>query len=358
MDALRDWAHRNRWVASFIERAKDRRRERAFSDALAATVGAAVRYRTPEDALASARDQVALLQAIEDPAPRKGSPSKVRIRAPDLETLAQALRSNASIGPRELRASERIASIDPAELSAFKLYLAIFWLANEPVIRSMRSIPREHIVLHMSCVSRLARAERSIESFPAGAAHTTHLKLVGTGTACTYDPATALLSVAAEDSYECLPQKVFQGLALLTLAHNPTTVVKLDDDHRLIDASELDKLLRFAAASSDALQLGEVNRTPSPSAHHRGWHFGKCAQGDLNERILEMPAPPKWTAGSSGYILNRAALWRILWASLYYRQWLEAVLYEDIALAEVANKTGIRIVNVRMTPAIGAISDY
>jgi hypothetical protein len=358
MDALKDWAHRNRWLATFFEKAKDRRRDRAFATYLSASVGEAVRWRTREDALACARQQLALLQAVADTAPRKGSPSKVKIRAPDLRLLSDIASTNTPLDEHALRAAERVASIDPAELSAFKLYLAVLWLVNAATIDSLRSIARDRIVLHMSCEPRIARAERSIESFPVGSARATHLKLIGTGKHCTFDPVTGLLSVMARDSYECLPQKVFQGLSLLTLAHDPSAIAKLDDDHRLIDGNELDKLLTYATTSSEALQLGEVNRTTSPSAHHRGWHFGKCTSSELNERILEMPTPMKWAAGSAGYILNRGALWRVLWASLYYRQWLEEILYEDIALAEVATKTGIRIVQVSMGRAIGAVSDY
>jgi hypothetical protein len=184
------------------------------------------------------------------------------------------------------------------------------------------------------------------------------LKLIGNGERYAYDAANSLVSAHSKDSYECLPQKVFYGLALLTLACNPDCILKLDDDHRLKSSGELDRLLTFASNSGEPMQLGEVNRTPSPSAHHRAWHFGKCTDADLNQRLLEMPAPTKWAAGSSGYILNRPALWRILWASLYYRQWLDQVLYEDISLAEVASKTGIRIVHVPLSQAIGVVSEY
>lgn len=353
---IRQWAHRNRWVAGFLERAKDRRRDADFARHLDATIGKAVRWQRADEAIACATSELVALRALPEPPARKGSPSKVGIRAPLLHLIDETLRSNAAIGARELAAAEQIASIDPAEAGAYRLYLAIAWLANADLLAAMRTTARDRIVLHMSCAPRLARAELSIASFPPNAANTTHLKLVGNGNQHTFD--AGLLSVAAADSYESLPQKVFQGLSLLTLAHNPSAIVKLDDDHRLRDSNELDELLSFASSSSEAMQLGDINRTPSPSAHHRGWHFGKCSRAELNDRILEMPAPVKWAAGSAGYILNRPALWRILWASLYYRQWLEEIIYEDIALAEVATKTGIRLVNVEMQRAIGAVSEY
>ncbi|HVF18283.1 MAG TPA: hypothetical protein VNA21_15285 [Steroidobacteraceae bacterium] len=358
MEALKDWIHRNRWLAGLIERAKNQRRDETFAKHLDASIGEAVRWQTPDEALQCARRQLKALTSLEDQPPRKGSPSKVRIRSKDLQLLLDTLSTGDRVDAHTFRAAERVASIDPADLSAFKLYLSVVWLANAELIRALRATSRDRVVLHMSCVPRLNRANKSIESFGNSVSSLQHLKLVGTGQDYTFDTATQLLGVPAGDSYECLPQKVFQALALLTLAHNPSTLVKLDDDHRLANASELEKLLSFAAASSEAMQLGEVNLTPSPSAHHRGWHFGKCARSELNDQIVEMPAPAKWAAGSAGYIVNRGALWRILWASLYYRQWLEAILYEDIALAEVATKTGIRIVQVRMNRAIGAVTEY
>jgi hypothetical protein len=359
MNRFKEWAHRNRAISSWIELIKDRQRDSAFDANLQASVGEAVLWHSHNEVLQYSRQRLASLRAMQAPAPRKGSPSKVIIRAADLDLLNPSLDGDSPIGDRELAAAERVASIDPEELDPFRLYLGIFWLRNESVIRSLRTVSRERIVLHMSCTPRLARAELSIQSFAGDTQlNATHLKLVGNGERYAFEPSTALLSAHSRDSYECLPQKVFYGLALLAIACNPSCVLKLDDDHRLKNATELERLLAYAANSSDALQLGEVNRTPSPSAHHRAWHFGKCATAELNEKLLEMPAPSKWAAGSSGYILNRGALWRVLWASLYYRQWVEQILYEDIALAEVAAKTGIRIVHVPLSRAIGAVSDY
>jgi hypothetical protein len=358
MEALKDWIHRSKWLAGIIESVKNQRRDAAFSEHLNASVGEAVRWQSADAALQCARAQLQALTSLDDQPPRKGSPSKVRIRSNDLQLLLDTFSTGETPDARTLRAAERVASIDPEEVSAFKLYLAVFWLVNAQLIGALRSTSRDRIVLHMSCVPRLNRADKSIASFDNSESRLEHLKLVGTGKGYTFDAATHLLGVPAGDSYECLPQKVFQALALLTLAHNPDALVKLDDDHRLANTNELEKLLAFAAGSSEALQLGEVNRTPSPSAHHRGWHFGKCARSELNDQIVEMPAPAKWAAGSAGYIVNRGALWRILWASLYYRHWLEQIVYEDIALAEVATKTGIRIVQVRMNRAIGAVADY
>jgi hypothetical protein len=359
MNRLKQWAHRNRLVAQLVERSKDRQRARAFATYLHETLGVAVGWQSRSTVVAHAREQLARLQAIPAPAPRKGSPSKVAIRAPDLALIAAHLDQERPIDEEALSAAARVASVDPEERTAFGLYLAILWLNNESVVQALRTATRKRIVLHMTCVPRLLRADLSIQSFAGDEAlAATHLKLVGNDERYAFDATNSLVSAHSKDSYECLPQKVFYGLALLTLACNPECILKLDDDHRLKATAELDRLLTFASSSSEPMQLGEVNWTSSPSAHHRAWHFEKCANASLNHQLLEMPAPTKWAAGSSGYILNRPALWRILWASLYYRQWLDQILYEDIALAEVASKTGIRIVHVPLSRAIGAVSEY
>ncbi len=361
MQWLRERAHRNPWVAGFFERARDRRRARHFDEHLQASIGVAVRWRRREEAIACLCAQVGALQAVPPPPPRKGSPSRIVIREPDLALIDAACRNEATvrIGPEELQAAARVASLDPANVRAFQLYLAACWLHHEPLMAALRGATSERIVVHMSCAPRLSRADLSIASFASQPlTQLSHLKLIGNGSRISFDASSGLLGVAADDSYESLPQKMFQGLAILVLACDPQCILKLDDDHRLKSAAELGPLLDFAASQSEPMQLGQINRALIPSAHHRAWHFGKCADPDLNERILAVPTPLQWAAGSSGYILNRPALWRILWAALYYDRWLNEILYEDLALAEVAAKTGIRIVNAPLARAIGAVSEY
>lgn len=356
---LKERARRQRHVAAVLEWRKDRQRDRRFAAHLDRTVGIATRWRIASEPLATAREIVHRMRLVPEPPARKGSPSLIGIRAADLEALAQVLSSDAQLSAQALDAAARIASVEPESADAFLLYLAIFWLVNERTIAQLRLAATDCIALHMTCAARVARADRSIASFGVAALPSlTHLKLIGTGEDFRFAPSEMVLGVACRDSYECLPQKVFQGLAIITLACNPQCIVKLDDDHRLEDAIELERILRFAAKSHDALQLGEVNRTALPSAHHRAWHFGKCGSAAIGSRPLEMPTPLKWAAGSAGYVLNRAALWRVLWSSLYYAHWLDEIVYEDIALAEVATKTGIRIVEMQMKQAMGAVSEY
>lgn len=355
-DALKDFAHRTPLIANLIEHTHDRRRQARFRAHLQDTLGVAVHWHSAEHALRDARECIERMSAQQPPAARKGSPAITNIRAADLSALRDLTAVDA-IDASHVQAAARIASVDPADASAFIAYLALFWIRHRDAIVRLRDCARDHIVLHMTCRARLQRAQRSIESFSPSQSEW-HLKLVGGGTSYEFDAAESLLEVPADDTYECLPQKIFQGLTLLTLACNPASILKVDDDHRLADATAMQRLLAYAGGSPAPLQFGDVNRTPLPSAHHRAWHFGKCRSAEIGARPLEMPTPLKWAAGSAGYILNRAALWRVTWASLYYARWLDEILYEDVALAEVASKTGIRLVNTKMRRAIGAVSEY
>lgn len=359
MLGLKDRVHRSRLIAELVNRVHWRSHERHFERHLADSVGEAVQWRCREYVRADLRSSLDLLLRAEPAPSRKGSPSRQAIINPSLQALKRAVESGPEISGADLRVAARIASIDPANLRAFRLYLAAFWLHNEPAIDRLRETLPEKLIVHISCLPRQSRAQESTESFAGfDRKDTGQVILVGHASENSFDADGSLLHITADDSYEGLPRKTFEGLGLLALACNPACVLKLDDDHRLKDRAMLGRLLDFASSTQGALQMGEVNRVQLPSAHHRAWHFGKCTSPELNDRILTLPAPRRWAAGSAGYILNRGALWRLLWASLYYDRWLGEILYEDLAVAEVAIKTGIRVINAPMRAAIAAVAEY
>ncbi|MGI9247352.1 MAG: hypothetical protein ACR2I8_11745, partial [Steroidobacteraceae bacterium] len=117
-------------------------------------------------------------------------------------------------------------------------------------------------------------------------------------------------------------------------------------------------ILKRANAHKNAVQLGRKSRLSIASAHHRAWHYGKCRDANLNRRPMEFPAPAEYILGGYGYVLNAAAIRHLLWASIFLRGWLSHVMYEDMAIGEVAPKTGIALLNVDMGPAIHAVEAY
>jgi len=358
---MKQFVHRNRFLSALLEAVRNYRRDRRFSTHLRQSIGAATQWQRPEMVREVAFRQVQRLLLADEPTQKKGYPPLSHIRGSEIAALEQALRPSARqlLGPAELAAAARVASLDPADSGAFSLYLAVFWLINQHVILALRGSTSAWVAVHLTCWPRLPRAEQCIASFgPPERTGLSHIKLVGTGGDYTYAAKEQVLGVPSGDGYESLPPKVFQALAILTLAIHPSGVLKLDDDHRLLDEQALHHFMRSAATASDAVQYGQVNRMLLPSSHHRAWHFGKCRDAAVGTRVLEMPTPQQWAAGSAGYILNRPALWRVLWGSLYYGRWLNEILYEDIALAELATKTGIRVVSTQMERAITAVGDY
>jgi hypothetical protein len=358
---MKQFIHRSRFMSTLLDAVRTYRRDRHFSSHLRHSIGAATQWERPEAVREVAFRQVQRLMLAAEPFQKKGYPPLSRIRASEVAVLEDALRpaDGGSLGPAELAAAARVASLDPSDSGAFSLYLAVFWLINQHVIRALRGSTTAWVVVHLTCWPRLPRAEQCIASFDV-ARHSdlSHVKLVGTDGHYTFQANERVLGVPSGDGYESLPPKVFQALAILTLATHPSGVLKLDDDHRLLDAQALRQLMRSAATASDAVQYGQVNRMQLPSSHHRAWHFGKCRDAAVGSRVLEMPAPQQWATGSAGYILNRPALWRVLWGSLYYSRWLNEILYEDLALAELATKTGIRVVSTPMERAITAVGEY
>jgi hypothetical protein len=358
---IKQFVHRSRVLSAVLDAMRTHRRDRHFSRHLEHSIGAASRWESPDAARDAAFRQVQRLMAASEPTQRKGYPPLSRIRAHEIAALEDALRPGGTqqLGNAELAAAARVASLDPADSGAFTLYLGVLWLINQQVILALRRATGAWVAVHLTCWPRLTRAEQCIASFDR-TSHTelSHIKLVGNGAHYSFEAQDGVLGVPSGDGYESLPHKVFQALAILTLAVQPSGVLKLDDDHRLLDGQALLRFMRSAAASSDAVQYGQVNRMQLPSSHHRAWHFGKCRDASVGTRVLEMPAPQQWAAGSAGYILNRPALWRVLWGSLYYQRWLNEILYEDIALAELATKTGIRMVSTHMEHAITAVAEY
>lgn len=353
--------HQNRYLAGIVEMARSRQCDRRFTAHLVESIGAATQWRSAQDVREFAYGEVLRLQSVTTASTKKGAPSIPRIRADDLSYLAAALQPGAAqpLGKGQLAAAAKIASLDPADAGAFSVYLAVLWLINAKVIAALRESLPGRIAVHVTCLPRLHRAERSIENFATGVdCQLAHVKVVGTGDGYAFDTDRQLLGVPSADNYESLPAKIFRAFAILALACNPQSLLKLDDDHRLLDAKALDKLLRSAATAHDPVQYGEVNRVALPSSHHRAWHFGKCANPEVGARVLEMPTPRRWATGEAGYILNRPAIWRVLWGSLYYSRWLDEILYEDVALAELAARTGIRVVSTQMSYAVTTTSDY
>lgn len=339
--------------------ARSRVKQHRFDRLLERTVGRAAGWTSEAEVLAEVHRG---LRTVIDAAPvplRKGSPDLVALKAADARRLVAMMPALRSDGERALRLAGDIASVDPRDEAAFALYLAVFWFVHAPVIAALKALRAEHLVLHMSCRPRLARAMESVASFDGLAApRLAHVTLVGHGGEGFYRFDGRVLEVPAGDGYDQLPAKMASALALLAIACDPRCVIKLDDDHRVGDGAALMRLLERCARVRRPLQAGHLYFTPYPSGHNRGWHLGKCPGRPIDARPLAFPTPNCWASGEYGYLLNRAALRRMPWAALYWRDWLAAITYEDIAMGEIGARLGIDLRQAPLERAVSALHAY
>jgi hypothetical protein len=272
---------------------------------------------------------------------RKGQPD---LQGKKREWAAESL-SNLSAGRFDeaaLSLVEQMTALDPRDDVARQAWLCAFRWLHFDLLNRMQELSSHHVALHMSCKPRLERAQASVDSFASVPTEAlSHLMLVGHGAPYALNESSGILAVPALDTYEHLPSKVLDAYALLAFVPRVQSVVKMDDDHRLGDSAALLTLMDKAATCRQAVQWGHVYHTPFPAAHSHGWHLGKCKDPTFAEAPFGFPAPLSWATGEFGYVLNRPALLRMLWARLYYRRWLSLVMYEDIALGEIADKLGI-----------------
>lgn len=259
--------------------------------------------------------------------------------------LAEELRDmviHAEVLPQALEIAESLAAVDPCDAVARAVWLHAFVLCHAEAIEALSRLSAPCVALHMSCTPRLERARASSSSFSAIAPDVLrHVHLVGHGQPYAVNEDEALLKVPAQDTYEHLPSKVVDAYALLACVPAVQAVFKMDDDHRQGDPVALESLLRRVARCRHALQIGHVYHTPYPAAHSHGWHLGKCKDPAFSKVPFGFPAPLSWVTGEFGYVLNRPALLKMLWARVYYRRWLQLVVYEDVALGEIAEKLNI-----------------
>jgi hypothetical protein len=140
----------------------------------------------------------------ESPAPQqlmKGEPdlSPIRQRCATIILDCIDLPVDSTKGQDMLRAAERIASLFPDDIDAFRLYVAVFWLVNYTVITSLRDVIRApYVAVHLTCRPRMERAASSIVSFAAIPSHAlAHVTLIGNGSTFAFDAGKNILEVPA-----------------------------------------------------------------------------------------------------------------------------------------------------------------
>lgn len=297
-------------------------------------------------ALASA---LAVICQMPAPACRiKGAPDLVGLRSAIAARLAALPTHALATNPVALSDARLLAALQVDDVCAFQIYQQVFALQHASLLTQLRQQLGKHLVLHMTCVPRMARARASERSFHALGASLAHLHVVGGGFEAPLRLADGVLTVPVPDTYEHLPQKMAAALSLLAHVPQLEAVLKVDDDHRLAHRAALDAALGSVKGAACG-QFGSLIRARHHGDHSRAWHFGKCSTSALNGRPHQWFAALRWCDGAGGYMVNRAGLRAIHWADLYFADVVGAALYEDVLMSEIMSRFsgGIRQLDMR-----------
>jgi hypothetical protein len=290
--------------------------------------------------------------------PLKGQPDVAAIKRDFAREVAADLDRG---GPQQaLPSAHRLAAMDMRDSAAFRLYLGLVCLANAAVFSQLRSALSPQVVMHLSCSSRVPRAQESCQSFSAAESHgVTQVIVVGSATAhCfSYQPPTRVLTVPAPDTYEHLTAKVVAAMCCFSLLGSIEAVLKVDDDHRL---RQLDELLRAfrRVRSAAAVQMGRRTNIGVLGQHVRVWHFGKTADPSLNDLPFSLPGTTRWLNGASGYFLNQQALRLLLWSHVYFPEYIRIGLYEDMTISDLIERQGGRLQSTDMQRVLATVDHY
>jgi hypothetical protein len=323
----------------------------------------AVPFVALDEAVASALRRIAERPAMTGL--EKGAPDTaemLRQRALRSLALLPSLSQDAQAGRELLRLTRWMAASDARDAEAFVAYGLAFRLVHRPLLQQLQSRLTACVVLHMSCAPRLARAGASAESFlPVEAQGVSQLTVVGAGrdqVRFEWDDRRGVLLVPADDSYDHLAAKVASAYCLLAFVPGVRAVLKVDDDHRLASGQRLVRALAKAASAARPTQWGHFYRARYYGGHTRLWHAGKCGQAPINQEPYGYMGALTWCTGEQGYLLNRPALDRLLWAWIYFEKMIETALYEDAFVSDTLVRLGGRLRMQGMTRFLHATSAY
>lgn len=174
-----------------------------------------------------------------------------------------------------------------------------------------RDIGDRTLILHVSCVKYLSRAQASIASFPPSERFV-HLIVIGNDSSVpgeatlSFDYSDGLLEVPVPDDYEHLHQKIFHALFVLSTTC-ADVVVKIDDSLHCADWKTFGETLDRFRLEGHAAAGRVVGSLTHPGQWH-GWHIGKCRNPGIEARGYQFPLPREYPAGGYGYILSRRSV--------------------------------------------------
>lgn|GEM_PF-4473136 len=288
----------------------------------------------------------------------KGHPKSNAIRRDAAAVTLAHLRK----GNREaaLESAHRCATCDMRDGEAFEIYVGLLLLFNKNAIESLRSAVKGRVVVHVSCLPRVGRAMESCKSFVACTSDGSFAQIIVIANEQPWFDFSAdsmVLTVPGADSYEALPRKVVAAFAFLALCGTVEFALKVDDDHRLASAASL-QLAATGMKSSRATQSGVLLDFPALGSSPRVWHFGKTTDQARGARPYTLPGTTRFLCGGNGYMLNGKALLLMFWSYVYFPDYLDANLYEDVTVSDLLERQGGRLVHFDMNSVLTTVGGY
>ena len=205
--------------------------------------------------------------------------------------------------------------------------------------------PQAVVFLILSCARHLAKARQLRAALVARGA----VAYVALGEPDRAEPhwgEDGTVGVAAEDTYEALPQKLLAALDAVVRRHGHVAVFKLDDDCSLTPDFGPSTLAALAHLDYAGVPVGTAT-------HDRCWHFGKTADARLPPYGKRFHGP--WARGGA-YLLGARAVDAI------HREWarfpdeFSGEHYEDKMVGDFLRRAGIALTPLR-TEDVGVSVD-
>ena len=255
-----------------------------------------------------------------------------------------------------------IAQFKVRDLLARELYYRLYIDANSNILASLLNLNAKRIILHISCQSRLDRAYQSMASFEklykSESDKLTHIIVIGGANHYNFDPLKKVLYVPASDHYEGLAEKIFSALAILSWVPSITSILKLDDDHRLLSLRNLNQAFIDIENEPSIFLWGKVYQF-NYGENGRFWHLGKLEGANL----LNLNASDDWGSryfcwGGAGYFINAKYLPFLRHIHTYFRGPIEKAIYEDVFLGGLAEKACLTIKQMAMDKILMTTDEY
>lgn len=223
----------------------------------------------------------------------------------------------------------------------------------EDVARLRQDCAGRRVILHTSCLPRLAQARASQRSF-AALPELQHILLVGDPAArpeaemaLEFSYRDGLLTVPAPDNYEGLHRKLFYAFMLLDLLASPAVLVKIDDNLHLGDAAAFSAVLDRLQHSGAAYAGWPVGAVAHSRQWH-GWHLEKCDDPLIERRGYQYPLPQRYAAGGYGYVLGPQGLAACSTMYLSMKEFfsMRAIGLEDAFVGHAAQAEKLALVDI------------